>query len=111
MTPQQFLDKGLADAKPGGNGPLGAELLGTGTEDLVSKIKGISFHASQHSASMPYIQLQTAIGVTLIHDWDRFSTMGRSEEASMLGAPPGAAFSYQETRFAPDHTDLDEHWQ
>jgi hypothetical protein len=61
-TPPQLLDKGLADTKHRGNGSLGVEPLVTGTENLLSQVKGISFHASQHSVSIPYIQFQTAVG-------------------------------------------------
>jgi hypothetical protein len=60
-TPYQLLDKRLADAKQRGAGALGAEPLATRTADLVSQVKGIGVHASQHRASMPYRQLQTAL--------------------------------------------------
>jgi hypothetical protein len=60
-APQQLLDEGLADAKQCGDGPLGADSLVTGTEDLLSKVERIGFHVCEHSASTPYKQLITAV--------------------------------------------------
>jgi hypothetical protein len=55
-TPQEFLDEGLADPKEGGDGTLRAEPLIIGTENLLSKVKGIGFHALEPNALSPYIQ-------------------------------------------------------
>jgi len=43
--PQELLDKRLTDAKQGGDGPLRAEPLVTGAEDLCSQVNRIRFHA------------------------------------------------------------------
>jgi hypothetical protein len=60
-APAQLLDKGLADTKHRGHGSWGAGPLVTGTENLLSQVKGRSLHASQPSVSIPYIQFQTAV--------------------------------------------------
>jgi IS1 family transposase len=61
LPSQELLDKGLTDAKAGGNGALGAEPLITGAENLLSQVKGVGFHAYEHIRRPPYIQSRTAV--------------------------------------------------
>jgi hypothetical protein len=61
VPPQKFLDKGLADAKEGSDGALRTESLIPGTENLLSKVKRVSFHTLEHNALPPYKQSITAI--------------------------------------------------
>jgi hypothetical protein len=42
---------------------LGAEPLITSAENLLSKVKGVSFHAREHNAMLPYMQSRTALGI------------------------------------------------
>jgi hypothetical protein len=58
---QKFLDERLADPKEGGEGPLRAEPLITGAENLLSKVERIGFHGLEHNALSPYKQSRTAI--------------------------------------------------
>jgi hypothetical protein len=61
-TPSEALfDKGLTDAKEGGNGTLGAEPLLAGAENLLSQVQGLGFHAPEPNAVLPYIQSRTAL--------------------------------------------------
>jgi len=50
VPPKQLLDERLADPKEGGNGALRAEPLIVGTENLLSKVQGVGFHAYKHKA-------------------------------------------------------------
>jgi hypothetical protein len=50
VPPQEFLNERLANPKKGGKGTLRAESLITGAENLLSKVKRISFHALEHNA-------------------------------------------------------------
>jgi len=50
VPPQKFLDERLADLKEGSDGALGTKSLITGTENLLSKVKRVGFHALQHNA-------------------------------------------------------------
>jgi hypothetical protein len=61
MPSEELLDKGLTDAKQGGNGALGAEPLITGAKNLLSQVQGIGFHAHEHTQLLPYRQARTAI--------------------------------------------------
>jgi hypothetical protein len=58
---ESLLDKGQTDAKQGGNSVLGAKPLITGAQNLLSEVKGVSFHAREHNSLLPYVQLRTAI--------------------------------------------------
>jgi hypothetical protein len=61
VPPQELLNEGLADPKESGDGTVRAESLVTGAENLLSKVKRISFHALEHNAGPPYKQSITAL--------------------------------------------------
>jgi hypothetical protein len=47
--PKQLLDERLADPKEGRDSALRAEPLIIGAENLLSKVKGVGFHAHKHT--------------------------------------------------------------
>jgi hypothetical protein len=46
--PKQLLDERLADPKEGREGPLRAEPMIIGTENFLSHVKRVGFHAHKH---------------------------------------------------------------
>ncbi len=60
---EELFNEGETDPKEGGNGALRAEPLIAGAEDLLSEVKGVSFHTQEHNAGLPYIQSRTALKV------------------------------------------------
>jgi predicted ATPase len=109
VPPQTLLDKGLADAKEGSDGALRTESLIPGTENLLSKVKRVSFHTLEHNALPPYKQSITAIGAGMaVSHWlvllaEAYGHAGQAEEGlRLLAEAVGHVNSTGERKYAAE---------